>query len=246
MVSASTPQTTTNPHSHIPQNILTYVQTPEKTTSKDERERGWAEFKYETGPVHSIIRSELTAPAAKKQRFIDVTRSLLDISNESADAFPPLKSCLGCINALVKYYEVRPHRIARDPADVFILGMQRRRRQTRRPRPMAYQAEGNRDDNQRPRQSRGDREARTADQVSITSLPSCPLKPIARTRSLKDIEKRSRMLLEKGKGARILDKRQDSGMVVKLVEELRQAILIYQVGLDAVENHDQVELMQLR
>ena len=38
------------------------------------------------------------------------------------------------------------------------------------------------------------------------------------------------MLLDKGKGARILDKKKDSGMVVKLVEDLRQAILIYQVG----------------
>jgi hypothetical protein len=36
--------------------------------------------------------------------------------------------------------------------------------------------------------------------------------------------------LEKGKGARILDKRQDSGKVVKLVEELGRAILLYQVG----------------
>ena len=42
-------------------------------------------------------------------------------------------------------------------------------------------------------------------------------------------------LLGKGKGARILDKKQDSGMVVKLVEELRQAILIYQVC--PAENH---------
>jgi hypothetical protein len=40
------------------------------------------------------------------------------------------------------------------------------------------------------------------------------------------------MLLDKGKGARILDKRKDSGTVVKLSEELRQAILFYQVGTD--------------
>ena len=43
------------------------------------------------------------------------------------------------------------------------------------------------------------------------------------------------MVLDKGKVAMILDKRKDSGVVVKLVEELRQAILLYQVG--AVENH---------
>ena len=35
---------------------------------------------------------------------------LLDISKESSDAFPPLKSCLGGINALINHYEVRLHR----------------------------------------------------------------------------------------------------------------------------------------
>ena len=49
-------------------------------------------------------------------------------------------------------------------------------------------------------------------------------------RSLEGIEKRSLALLKKGKVIKILDKKQDSGMVIKLVEELRQAILIYQVG----------------
>ena len=49
-------------------------------------------------------------------------------------------------------------------------------------------------------------------------------------RSLEDIEKRSQGLLGKGKTARFLDKTQDSSTVVKLIEELRQAILIYQVG----------------
>jgi hypothetical protein len=43
------------------------------------------------------------------------------------------------------------------------------------------------------------------------------------------------MLLDKGKGARILDKKSDSGMAAKLVEELLQAILLYQVS--AAENH---------
>jgi len=52
---------------------------------------------------------------------------------------------------------------------------------------------------------------------------------------LEGIGERSRKLLDKGKVAKILDKRQDSGRIVKLIEELRQAILIYQVG--TVENH---------
>jgi len=50
-------------------------------------------------------------PPAKKQRLIDATKMFLDIAKESADALPPLKSCLGGINALIKHYEVRSHRI---------------------------------------------------------------------------------------------------------------------------------------
>jgi len=42
-----------------------------------------------------------------KQRFIDAAKMLLDIAKESADAFPPLKSCLGGISALIKHYDVR-------------------------------------------------------------------------------------------------------------------------------------------
>ena len=52
------------------------------------------------------------------------------------------------------------------------------------------------------------------------------------------------MLLNKGKVAKVLDKRKDSGTIVKLVEELRQAVLLYQVSI--VGNHaDQVGLMGL-
>ena len=38
------------------------------------------------------------------------------------------------------------------------------------------------------------------------------------------------MLLNKGKVVGILGKKKDSGVVVKLVQELRQAVLLYQVG----------------
>ena len=50
------------------------------------------------------------------------------------------------------------------------------------------------------------------------------------------------MLLGKGKGARILDKKRDSGKVVKLVEELRQAILIYQVGTIGSQRSNQADV----
>jgi hypothetical protein len=45
-------------------------------------------------------------PLAKRQRVVDGTKILLDIAKESADWFPPLKSALGGVNALIKHYEV--------------------------------------------------------------------------------------------------------------------------------------------
>lgn len=51
--------------------------------------------------------SKLTVSAAKKQRLFETTKMLLDIAKESADALPPLKSCLGGVDALIKHYEVR-------------------------------------------------------------------------------------------------------------------------------------------
>ena len=52
---------------------------------------------------------------------------------------------------------------------------------------------------------------------------------------MKCIEEQSRTLSEKGKFARFLDKRQDSGIVLKLFEELGRVIFLYQVG--SVANH---------
>ena len=43
---------------------------------------------------------------AKKQRVVDVAKILLDVAKESADWFPPLKSALGGVTALIKHYEV--------------------------------------------------------------------------------------------------------------------------------------------
>ena len=48
--------------------------------------------------------------------------------------------------------------------------------------------------------------------------------------TLEHIGKQSLALSEKGKIARALDKTRDSGKVADLVEELRQAVLIYQVS----------------
>ena len=70
----------------------------------------------------------------------------------------------------------------------------------------------------------------------LTKCVSCPefsstKNRLPRDRSLEDIGKRSLVLSEKGKVARVLDKSRDLQEVIGLVEKLRQAILVYQVGV---------------
>ena len=48
---------------------------------------------------------------AKRQRVVDGVKILLDIAGESSDCFPPLKSALGGVNALIKHYEVSVERV---------------------------------------------------------------------------------------------------------------------------------------
>ena len=82
--------------------------------------------------------------------------------------------------------------------------------------------------------SSGDREeverrSQLAKFVSCLILLVRPM--LTLSRSLEDIGTRSLALSEKGKLARVLDKAQDSQEVLKLVEKLRQAILVYQVSV---------------
>ena len=46
------------------------------------------------------------------QRAADGVKILLDVAKEASDVFPPLKSALGGVNALIKHYEVRPFHTA--------------------------------------------------------------------------------------------------------------------------------------
>jgi hypothetical protein len=73
-----------------------------------------------------------------------------------------------------------------------------------------------------------ERRSQLAKFVSCLAPPACPI--ITLNRSLEDIGTRSLALSGKKKLARVLDKAQDSQEVVKLVEKLRQAILVYQVS----------------
>ena len=43
---------------------------------------------------------------AKRQRIADFVKIALDVAKESSDWFPPLKSALGGVTALIKHYEV--------------------------------------------------------------------------------------------------------------------------------------------
>ena len=43
---------------------------------------------------------------AKRQRVADGVKVFLDVAGASSDAFPPLKSALGFVNALIKHHEV--------------------------------------------------------------------------------------------------------------------------------------------
>lgn len=49
------------------------------------------------------------------QRAVDGVKILLDVAKESSDWFPPLKSALGGVNALIKHYEVRSFHTASIP-----------------------------------------------------------------------------------------------------------------------------------
>ena len=74
-----------------------------------------------------------------------------------------------------------------------------------------------------------ERRARLA-RSALRSSPPAPTGLTSYDRDLEDIGKRSLALSEKGKVARALDKKRDSGEVIKLIEKLRQAILVYQVS----------------
>ena len=50
--------------------------------------------------------------SAKRQRVVDAAKILLDIAKESSDWFPPLKSALGGVSALIKHYEVSVQLVA--------------------------------------------------------------------------------------------------------------------------------------
>ena len=75
--------------------------------------------------------------------------------------FPPLKSCLGGVNALIKHYDVCPHQIT--PlylSDEFFTANTGHQRQAGRPSPLGDQIGGQSDETQCKRQLQGSGEMR--------------------------------------------------------------------------------------
>ena len=79
--------------------------------------------------------------AAVVQRGVNGVKILLDIAKESSDWFPPLKSALGGVSALIKHYEVS-YSVSLPPAIDGLLGKQRCQRESQAAHPVAEQAEG--------------------------------------------------------------------------------------------------------
>ncbi|KAF9785184.1 hypothetical protein BJ322DRAFT_1211109 [Thelephora terrestris] len=129
-------------------------------------------------------------------RVIDAATTFLDIAKESADAFPPLKSCLNAIDAFRKHYEETKD--VEEKLGALIPWLNR------------------------------------LDIIVKATGPDVNLEEKERReqleRSLENILKQAQVLSEKGVWDRFLDKKQDSGAIVKFAEELQHAILIYQLS----------------
>ena len=74
---------------------------PEATVARRDVSRYIPDTSLQTDQSVHILASP-----AKKQRVVDCVKILLDVAKESSDWFPPLKSALGGVYALINHYEV--------------------------------------------------------------------------------------------------------------------------------------------
>ena len=155
---------------------------------------------------------------------------ILDIAKESSDWFPPLKACLGGINALVKHYDVCHAVAGCSEALLTCLFQQSEDIKNTLEELIPWltkllespaKVDPNGDQQEVERRSQMAR--------LVSNQPSRYERPIL-CRSLENITQRSQALLAKGKCTRILDKTQDAQEVRRLIEQVQQTILIYQVG----------------
>jgi hypothetical protein len=168
---------------------------------------------------------------AKRQRIADGAKILLDVAKECSDWFPPLKSTLGGVNALIKHYEVfvewmpavthnlrecsQEFKDVKEKIEDLIPHLNRFKQN-------ANAAATDGDQAEKERRSELSR-------CACQSLTTPALVDGIRS-ALERIEKRSQELLAKGVAARFIDKGADSGEVARLIEHLREAITHYQVS----------------
>jgi len=76
------------------------------------------------------------------QRGVNGVEILLDIAKESSDWFPPLKSALGGVSAVIRHYKVGSFSSLFLSAIDGLLGKQRRQGEGQTAHPVVEQAEG--------------------------------------------------------------------------------------------------------
>jgi len=155
---------------------------------------------------------------------------LLDIAKESSDWFPPLKACLGGINALVKHYDVCHVVANRSEALLTCLFQQSEDVKNTLEQLIPWltkllESPAKVDPN-------GDQQEveRRSQMARLVSSQSARYERPILCRSLEDVTQRSQALLAKGKCTRLLDKAQDAQEVRRLIEKVQRTILIYQAG----------------
>ena len=165
---------------------------------------------------------------------MDGAKILLDVAKESADWFPPLKSALGGVNALIKHYEVSVKSIILVPQLTRVVAAIRRcQGEDQGSYPTFKQVQTKREPDDDCWGRRG--EDPTLGIVQVWLRMACPAHHSQRPHSaLEEIERRSQALLEKGGAARFIDKGEDSKEVAGLIERLREAITHYQVSAHQV------------
>ena len=179
----------------------------------------------------SAVNSLTTRQLAKRQRVVDGVKILLDIAKESSDWCGPLKSAFGGVSALVNHYEVPIERMAighnlhehsqqfkdvREKIEDLIPHLNRFKQNA-----SAAMANGDQAEKQRLSEL-----SRYVYQSFATPNLANGLRS-----ALEKIEKRSQELLAKAVAARFIDKSADSGEVVRLIEQLQEAITHYQVSV---------------
>jgi hypothetical protein len=162
---------------------------------------------------------------------------LLDVAKESSDWFPPLKSALGGVNALIKHYEVLVEWMdAVAQLTRTLAAIRRCQGEDRRILNPSWTGSNKTLPRQRSTETKRRRATQRIDQVRspiARHAHPCqrPSQRIGRDREA------IAGIAGKGTAARFVDKGEDSGEVARLVERLREAITHYQVS----ENFDRVE-----